>query len=225
MSTKNNVLKKDKKQAARTIAIIAIMFALIFVAMMLDKVISLFLLVSVSTAAITLLVTFSLCFLYNEWWMGFGAGIMFGFASWLTAFIFQGPMSVYTVNPLVSVLPRVIVGIGAFSVYRLVLMFFRNRITKTAQITAITIATVVGLVLNTVLFLTALNVCKQAMGSDFTALFEIVKLVLFTNIIPEYSISILVAPWVVLGVRHGLKLGIDGNNYKRAIKSYSENSH
>lgn len=220
MATQKNLLRKGRKQAARIIALLAIMFALIFVAMMLDKMVSMFLPTGISTASITLLVTFSLCFLHNEWWIGFAAGIMFGLASWLTAFIFGTPI---TVNPLVSVLPRIFVGIAAFSVYRIILLLFKTKTTRKAQIVSITIATAVGLILNTVLFLTALNVYKQVMGQDYTALFEIIKIVLYTNIIPEYAISIVAVPLVVLGVRTGLKLGIDGNNYKRAAQA--ENSY
>ena len=39
---------------------------------------------------------------------------------------------------------------------------------------------------------------------------------MFTNIIPEYLISLVLVPFVVMGVRRGLKLGVDGDNMKRA---------
>ena len=46
---------------------------------------------------------------------------------------------------------------------------------------------------------------------EYTGLLAIIKVVLFTNILPEYLISILAVPQIVLGVRRGLGLGIEAN--------------
>lgn len=197
------------------VAVTAIMFALIFIAMMLDKTISLALPSGISTATVTLAVTFTLCFLFNDYRFGFLAGVMFGLASWVKALLFgEIPQN----NPLVTLLPRIFVGITTFCCYRLILKCFKNNQSKKAQITAMSVSVVVGNMVNTVLFLTALNICKKVMGQEYTGLFAIIKVVIFTNIIPEYLISAIVSPLVVLSVRHGLKLGVDGNNLKRAAK-------
>ena len=73
-----------------------------------------------------------------------------------------------------------------------------------------------GLAINTLLFLTALNLGQSLAGNDFTPLIVTIKAVIFTNIIPEYAVSMIFVPFVVFGVRKGLKLGVDGNNIKRA---------
>jgi len=198
------------------IAVIAIAFALIFVAMMLDKLFSL--LLPVSMACIVLLVTFSICFTYNDWLMGFLVGLLFGLASFCKAFLFGEAtfvtFGVYSI--LIYVLPRCFVGISAFAVYRLLLTFFKNQKSKTAQHVSMVVGTFIGLAINTLLFLTALNIAKGTLGEEYTPLLLTIKAVIFTNIIPEYLISMIFAPMVVLGVRKGLKLGIDGNNLKRA---------
>ena len=80
---------------------------------------------------------------------------------------------------------------------------------------SITVATFVGLVANTLLYLVALGIYKNIAGLENSGLFATIYAVLFTNIIPEYLISLLAVPSIVLGVRKGLKLGIDGNNWKK----------
>lgn len=74
----------DKK--GYSIALYAMMLALIFVAMMLDRLISLAL--PVSMALLTLTVTFSCCFWRNSWTNGVLACTFFGVASMIKGFIF-----------------------------------------------------------------------------------------------------------------------------------------
>lgn len=198
------------------VALVAIAFALIFVAMMLDKLFSI--LLPVSMACIVLLVTFSICFLFDNWLMGFMAGALFGLASFCKAFMFGeatfATFGFYSV--FIYLLPRCFVGVGAFAVYKLLLNFFKEKSSKKAQHVSMVVGIAVGLIVNTVLFLTALNVAGNTVGNDYTPLLVTIKAVLFTNIIPEYAVSIIFAPLVVFGVRKGLKLGIDGDNLKRA---------
>ena len=86
---------------------------------------------------------------------------------------------------------------------------------KQRQILCIDCAVFVGLIVNTVLYLLALNLYKDVMGQAVEGFFVVVYGVLFTNIIPEYLISLVSVPAIVLGVRRGLKLGILGNNWKK----------
>ncbi len=198
----------------------AVMMATIFVAMMLDRVISLGL--PISTAACVLLVTFSFCYLDNTWQTGILVGFLFGFVSFLKEFIFPSSVSAFPVYvwPLITILPRVIMGVVAFAVYRLLLLLTRKMKNVYArQTVAITVATLFGNITNTVLFLLTLNLCKMVAHMDYTSLFVVIKGVILTNILPEYLISMILAPHVVIGVRRGLKLGIDGNNLKRQMQA------
>ena len=198
----------------------AIMTATIFVAMLLDRVISIGL--PISTAACVLLVTFSFCYLENTWINGVLTCTLFGFVSFVKEFIFPSSVAAFPVYvwPLITVLPRVAMGVVAFGVYRLLLLVTRKLTNQYARQTlCITIATFFGNATNTVLFLLALNLSKSVAGMDYTSLIVVIEGVLLTNILPEYLISMILGSQVVLGVRRGLRLGIDGNNLKRAQHS------
>jgi uncharacterized membrane protein len=193
----------------------AVMLAVIFVAMMLDKAISLAL--PVSMAACVLLATFTFCFLDNSWGTGVLAGAFFGIASLCKEFVFPSVMFEANVNPLISILPRLLATAVAFATYRLVLVASKRMVgASRRQLLALEIGIFVGLVANTLLYLTALGIYKDLSGLQNNGLFAVIYGVLFTNIIPEYLISLLCAPSIVLGVRKGLKLGVDGNNWKKA---------
>lgn len=195
----------------------AIMFATIFVAMMLDRVISLGL--PVSTAAVVILITFSFCFLDNSWASGILSFTLFGLASFVKEFIWPSSIAAFPVYewPLVTMLPRLASGAIAFGVYRLLLFATKKMDNKyTRQTIAMTVAIFVGNATNTVLFLSTLNLFKVINDIDYTSLIVTIKAVIITNIIPEYLISMILAPHVVLGVRRGLKLGVEGNNWRLA---------
>lgn len=209
---------------AYQVAKYAIMFATIFVAMMLDRVISLGL--PTATAACVLLVTFSFCYLDNRWSTGILSCTLFGFASFLKEFIFPSSVAAFPVYvwPIITVLPRVVMGVVAIAVYKLLLrLTIKMKKPYARQTLCITTATFLGLLTNTVLFLSTLNLCKNIAGMDYTSLLIVIKGVLLTNILPEYLISMILAPHVVLGVRRGLKLGIDGNNGKEIATSIPQN--
>lgn len=186
----------------------AIMFAVIFVAMMIDRGISAALLISM--AICVLLVTFSFCFIQNSWADGILAFTFFGVASFIKAFIFPDAIAWYF-KPIVYILPRVLAGVLTFGCYRLMLLALgKMQMRRLAQVIAMTVAIAVGLVSNTVLFLLPFSYLSEG-GEGFVAT---IKALVFINILPEYLVSLLIAPHVVLGVRRGLKLGIDGNNWK-----------
>ena len=186
----------------------AIMFATIFVAMMIDRGISAAL--PISMAICVLLVTFSFCFICNSWADGIAAFACFGIASLIKTFFFPDGIQWYF-KPLVYVIPRILAGVTRFGAYRLTLLAVASvKRRRVAQVTAMITAIAVGLVSNTVFFLLPFSYLSKG-GSGFVAA---IKGLVFINILPEYLTSLLVAPWVVLGVRRGLKLGIDGNNWK-----------
>ena len=193
---------------AYQVARYAIMLAIIFVATLLDRVITLGL--PIAGASVELLVTFTLCFLFNSWIDGFLASAFMGLSSFILAFPFG---KVASQNPLISIVPRLFVTIIAFCVYRLILLLtskMKNRIL--AQTVAMVPATFVGLVTNTILYMGALTLFTDAYGSLVAAL----QAVAILNVLPEYLVSFIGVAPLVLGVRRGLKLGRDGNNWKTA---------
>lgn len=205
----------------------AVMFAVIFVAMMLDKVISLPL--PFTTAICVSLVTLSFCFLENKWSTGILAGLFFGLASFIKEFMFPSPSwgnlpILYRL--LITIPSRVLMSTLAFCTYRLMLCLTEKLNTeRKRQITSITVAVFVGLVVNTFAFLSSvylsLNIHDKLSGivdAERKTILTMVYGALFTNILPEYTISLASVSFIVLGVRKGLKLGIEGNNWKLALK-------
>ncbi|MEG1528207.1 MAG: hypothetical protein RR248_00155 [Clostridia bacterium] len=191
------------------IALYGIMFAAIFVAMMLDRLISLAL--PISTAACVLLITFSFCFIKNDWLIGFFSGLFFGVASLIKGIIFNAVAVPIYFAPLLYIVPRLFVGIGAFAVYKLFLIILKDVNNQTVkQVISLVLGTLIGLCINTVLYLLALNGIKLYMGEEYTALFTTIKIVIFTNILPEYLISLIFVPILVLRTRVALHLGIEG---------------
>jgi uncharacterized membrane protein len=189
------------------ITLYAVSFAVIFVAMIIDRLMSLAL--PISMATFVLLVTFSVAFIYNKWDMAVAAGLFFGLSSWLKTFIF-GNANIFDINPLVPILPRIIALTVAFAVYKLVLFLYKERRAAAhRQTVAIIVATFIGLVANTLLYLSALNISNQLTGKEYQSIFATIVAVIFTNIIPEYLVSLIFTPLVVLGVRRGLKLGTE----------------
>ena len=210
---------------AYKIAKLAIIFATIFVAMMIDRVIgivfTLGLALELSTAAVVLLVTFSFCFVENDWFTALIAWLFFGLASFIKEFIpgFGSAVSLFPIyyRPLITILPRIACGAIAFGSYRLMLLA-TAKVTnaRKRQIISMVVAIFLGNVANTALFLTTLNVFRLLTGEAYKSIVSTLNFIWATNIIPEYLISMIIAPFVVLGVRRGLKLGFDGNNWKRA---------
>ena len=202
----------------------AIMLATIVVAMMVDRAVGMALTAGLSqqlsTAAFVLLVTFSFCLFDNSWTTAILSWTFFGFASFIKEFILPTSVSnmpVY-VWPIITMIPRIASGAVAFGTYKLMLLATRKiGNERKRQVPSMMVAILLGNVTNTVLFLSTLNLCKMLFKVEYSALIELIKLAAFTNILPEYTITILLAPFVVLGVRHGLKLGLDGNNWKRAV--------
>ena len=204
---------------AKKMAKYAIMFATIFVAMMIDRAIS-FLPIGFSMAVCTLLVTLSFCFLSNSWADATFAGLFFGLASFIKEFLMPSALigQVLPVYywPLITIPPRLAMSLCAFAVYRGALALFKKGKIATRQIVAMSLATLVGLVCNTVGFFSCVELARFLHNDANQGVFAMIYAVLVTNIIPEYVASVAGVPLVVLGVRRGLKLGVDGNNEKRA---------
>ncbi|MCM1533847.1 MAG: hypothetical protein NC099_04245 [Corallococcus sp.] len=196
----------DFHNKAWQVAKYAVMLALIFVATVLDRTLTAYM--PITGATIEMLMTLSLCFLFNSWLDGLLAGTLMGLSSFATAFMFG---KLVPQNPLVSVLPRVFVGLAAFCVYKLMLLLLRKVKNKALRQTiAIVPASFVGLICNTVLFLGATVLFKNAYGS----LVEAIATLEIASMLPEYLVSLFGVAPLTLGVRRGLKLGIDGNNWK-----------
>lgn len=212
----------------------AVMLAIIFVAMMIDKAISI-IPIPFSMAVCVLLVTLSFCFLENKWSSACFSGLFFGLASFIKEFIWGSPLLGQALPPqywpFVTIPSRVLMTVLAFAAYRLMLKL-TPKITdaKKRQIFCITVASFVGLAVNTLGFITSVYLAKSVyiaieqnpIKND--GVFAIIYGILLTNVLPEYLVSLIGVAPIVLGVRRGLKLGTDGNLQRKAAQAEIESS-
>ncbi|MBQ8434287.1 MAG: hypothetical protein IJX23_05755 [Clostridia bacterium] len=179
--------------------------------MMLDRAISF---LGTSLAAVVLLVTLSFCFLENKWTTAVMSGLFFGLASFLKEFILPSPNlgAVFPVQYwlLITIPPRLLMTTVAFAVYRLMQKLCANCKPRKRQIVSIAVASLCGLITNTFGFLTMLELSRTLYQVQTYGVFVLIYGLLARNILPEYIISIIGVPLVVLGVRRGLKIGIEG---------------
>lgn len=219
----------NNNNKAFQVAKYAVMLAIIFVAMMIDKAISI-IPIPFSMAVCVLLVTLSFCFLENKWLPAVLSGLFFGLASFIKEFIWGSPLLGQALPPqywpFVTVPSRVLMTTLAFGAYRLML-FLTKKIDgeKKRQVVCIVTASFVGLVVNTLGFISSVYAAKAVyiavennpIKND--GVFTVIYGILLTNVLPEYLVSLLGVPSIVLGVRHGLKLGVDGNLQSKTLQA------
>lgn len=185
---------------SKTVTVLATLGALIFVAMTMDRAITPYL--PLSAAFLTLTVTFTFALMRPRLWSCLAAALIFGVSSCLTAIMF-GKESV--INPLISVLPRFLLGFVIFGVYkcaRLLTRGMKNR--AAAEAISLSSAAALTAASNTVLFLSAMYLFGN--GNTIQSLFTITVLV---NALPEFIISAALVPVVTMAVRKGLHIRPD----------------
>ncbi len=194
---------KMKNKTVRIIALYGVMLAVLFAAMMIDRLISAYNVLSFAVASVAVTAAFALS--RRSFAEAAGAGFFFGIASFVTAFYF-GKEAFY--NPLVSVLPRALTGITGLALYllceKLFGLFVKNETVR--QYAALSVAGGAVALSNTIYTLTCLFLFAQ--GSPTFVAFSTVFL---TNVLPELLITVIATPPLVLGVRHGLRLNADGS--------------
>lgn len=189
-----------KKTKTHDLVLYATYGALIFVARTLDHLVSGFL--PINFAIITLTVALSCALLIPTLKNCVIAGFVFGVMSLLTALMFGGGAVVYgMVNPLISVLPRVIVGFVAFISFTLSYRLLQKvTAKKKAFMLSSSIACVFSAITNTITVLSMIWLFKTIEGID--ALY-----VIFTvNAIPELIVPALIAPFLIYAVRNSMKI-------------------
>lgn len=196
---------------AKEVVWYATVAALVFVARMLDHVVTGWL--SINAAIITLTVVYACIFIRPSWINALLCGAMFGIMSLVTSVMFPGGFTQYFVNPLVSVVPRVIVGAVAYGVYLLITGFG-----KRFTVPAIAAACVIGSLINTLTVMTMIYFFMRVM-QDVTYGY-VLGLVITVNTLLEIVIPPILAPALTLGVKRGLRFGAsgDGGNTKDSEK-------
>ena len=180
-------------------------------ARLLDKAITGFL--PINAAVITLTVAFSCALIRPTFSWCFASGLIFGVVSLLATLVMGGTPDF--LNPLVSVLPRIIVGVVVYFVflgtYKLFYLMTKNM--TTCMTVAIILACVVGAITNTATVLGAIDLINMN-GEWFS---RVISTVIAVNGALEISLPPIIAPIIVLGVRKGLRIRDKYNTHENDL--------
>lgn len=133
--------------------------------------------------------------------VGAFVGLIFGIFSVFQAITNPTPVSFVFLNPMVSILPRVLIGVFSFYAYD-----FLKRIGDKKHYFDLIIASIVGTLTNTIGVLTMIYIFfgerfVEALGLDPLSARKIILGIGLTNGIPETIISIIIVTAVVRGLR------------------------
>ena len=189
-----------KRTQTYYIVLYAIYASLIFVARILDQLISSSAL-PVNFAVITLSVAFTVAFINPSLKNCFIAGLIFGISSFISSFIFGKTAIFGFANPLISVLPRIVVGFALFLVFKGVYALLKTWMPKSNKTLylSISIACVLGALVNTSTVVPMMWLFQVVAKESLTA-------ILIANLIPELIVPALIVPPIVFGVRRGLRI-------------------
>ena len=149
--------------------------------------------------------------------MGLFAGTAFGIASLINAFLHPTLMAPMFYNPLVSVVPRMIIPITTYFSFRLMKKLLAKRSDDASTYVASTVSAAVGVLTNTGLVLSmmaAFNFGKVFGEKVIDAAFF--GSLLGLNFLFEISICSLLAPIITTALRLALRLDKRGRRLKEA---------
>lgn len=132
--------------------------------------------------------------------MGTTLGFIWGLLSLLRSIMTPNILTPVIINPLISVVPRIMVGF--ISAYVFTLIIKKLPVSVSAMITG-----ALGSILNTILFLGAIylfagQTYANAVGVDSQALLTTLMAIVTTNGVPEALISGVITPLIVLPIYH-----------------------
>ena len=149
--------------------------------------------------------------------MGLFAGTAFGVASLINAFLHPTLLAPMFYNPLVSIVPRMIIPVTTYYSFRLMKKLLKKRSEDASTYIACTVSSVVGVVTNTSLVLSMMAAFN--FGSTFgetTINAAFFGGLLGVNFVFEIAICSFVAPLVTTGLR--IALGIDKRGKRPALR-------
>lgn len=182
-------------KTAKEVVWYATVCALTFVARLLDHMVTGFL--PINAAIVTLTVVYACILIRPTFVNAIATGTVFGIMSLVTSVMYPGGFTQYFVNPLVSVLPRMAVGVAMWAVYRLIKM-----LGKCAEIPATAVACAIGSCVNTFCVMTMIFFFMRA-TNDVTYAY-VFGLVTLSNFLFELILPAVIVPGIAFGVRRGL---------------------
>jgi len=200
-------MKKRLKLTTKDIAMAAIFLSFIFV----------FMLVPLSPFGVDLAVIalISVCVAVNVkgFAMGLFTGAAFGLASLLKAFVHPNWTSPVFYNPLVSIVPRILIPITAYFTFRFVKKLLRKRPNEVSTLAASTASTIVGVCTNTLLvlgmwaaFYLGDSFTDPVSGTSTTVTWALFAGIISSNFIIELAICTVLTPPICVALRLALRI-------------------
>lgn len=166
-------MKNDK---AHFVAFIGVMFALIFVLFLLEGAVLSGLGMTACILSLPVAIALSI---YDDWKKSFVGGTILGFASCLFCLVFAS-MFIFYANPLISVLPRMFIGVTSYWTYfGLSKLFKKAKSVFVRESIPAAIAGMVGSLTNTVLYLLAVNIWAGNVMGSLTAIMNVAVSIYF----------------------------------------------
>ncbi len=153
--------------------------------------------------------------------MGLFAGTAFGVASLCNAFLHPSLLAPIFYNPMVSIVPRMVIPVTAYFSFKLVKKLLKKRSEDTSTYIASTVSSVVAVVTNTSLVLSmmaAFNFGKTFESTTINAAFF--GGLLGVNFVFEIAICAFAAPIITTGLR--IALGLDRRKRVAASQNDAE---
>lgn len=136
-------------------------------------------------------------------------GLIFGVSSIIQALLRPNILSFAFINPLVSVLPRILIGLVSYYSYWLVLKFFsseKEKVSKWKESVSVGVSAALGTIINTagvlgMMYLIFSERIATAMGVGTNAVGGVLLAIALTNGIPEIIIAVLICVGVIRAVK------------------------
>ena len=174
-----------KNSSGKTIALLGVLFALVFVFLMIETYAFSALFGNFTPAALTLPLAAAISVTGKKWRM-FVGGTLLGLSSFFLAIIIS---NVIFINPLISILPRILIGIVAFGMCALFKRMFRDSQNKfLTDILPYSVAGAFCVISNTVLVISMMSVFLYA---ELAAVFATVMSI---NFVAELLAGIILTP-------------------------------
>lgn len=179
---------------SKTVAFFGVSAALVFVVLLVESYVFTLFLPTAPPAVLTLPLAFSLSMFGKKKTALFG-GTALGVCSFIVAIMLANPIFI---NPLISVLPRMICGILSAVVYSLILKAFSGK--KFVSSLAASLGGSVGVLFNTILVIFMMYVFDAgALGAIFTTIMSV-------NFLCEMISAIILSPIIVGVINKNVKI-------------------
>lgn len=127
-------------------------------------------------------------------------GLIFGIFSIITAITAPTPVSFVFWNPIVSVLPRILIGIGSYYVYRTAIKMTKN------EMLSYGISGVLGTMINTVgvlgtIYMLYAQRFVEAIGVTDKSAAKVIGLIALKNGVPEMIVAAIIVSASVAGIK------------------------